>query len=477
MSLIALLLALGGAALADGTALWLSGSPDPNVTPELSASTPERFAPPAAWGEADHRALAHLQEELSAVVPLKDEFDGELQIMRRLEGALGAVDLVRAEDRDLAWRALVFQGYAVHRYFQDTLASDPAAQPWRQPVGTDVAIAAWVRAIALHPERVPTSEELPDEPQRVAFKELRAWLLLQPPATVLAQGLPPGASLLVDGRPTPTARALVPAGVHDLALAVDGAVVQRLRVDLAPGATQVLPFLAPAAQLSALAEPLDQAEGPVLLAPEVVARLDTAQGPVVLVVPGRKEPRRFSVVGSSAVPMDQAPATSGGSAALVLAGGLGGAWVYDGNYVLQNPEAPETVGTANAGAPLLSVGVGGELGAFALGLGLDAALPLGEHHDLPVGEGRMRARLFPHAAIGHRLLQVAVGPLLPWHLGVGPRLRLPLPDLRSGPVEVVASYTHGIALDMTADDGSAFTPGQARLAWVGVGGRLRVGGR
>lgn len=475
MTSLLLALALSAdAALADGTALWLQGSPDPTLTPGMSAATPQRLAPPAAWTEVDDAAVEHLAQELALVGPLKDQLDGELQIMRRLEGALAAVDLVRAQDRDLAWRALVFQGYAVHRYFQDTLATDPAAAPWRQAlggVGGELAVAPWLRAIALDPERVPTAEELPDEPQRVAYTELRARRLLEPGATVQVEG---AATLVVDGRPAPARKALLMPGLHQVALVIDGELAVRERVDLAAGETRTLRPLASAARLQALGETLAAAKGPVLLAPEVLARLEGLEAPVALLVEVDGDTRRFDVVGTSAVPLQVERERRGeGGPALVVGASVGGGWVYDGNFVLQNEDAPESVGTANAGAPVGALSLGGEVGAFAFGLGVDLAVPVGAHHDLPVGEGRMRARPFPHVALGHRLIQVAAGPLLPWHLGVGPRLSLPLPDLRSGPLQLVASYTHGINLPLTDEAGADFEPGQARLAWLGVGGRWR----
>lgn len=474
--MISLLLALAlaaSAALADGTALWLVGSPDPTRTPGQATVTPTLLAPPAAWTEVDDAAVAHLATELAAVGPLKDELDGELQIMRRLEGALAAVDLVRAQDRDLAWRALVFQGYAVHRYFQDTLATDPAAAPWRQALGgtgTELVVAPWLRAIALDPERIPTAEELPDEPERVAYTELRARRLLEPGATVQVEG---AATLVVDGRPAPARKALLTPGTHHITLIVDGELVSRARVDLAAGETRTLRPMASAARLEALAETLAAAKEPVLLPPEVLARLEGAATPITLVVDLRGEPRIFDLIGSSAVPRPAATPGPGAGAALVLSGSLGGGWIYDGSFVLENPDAPETVGAANAGSPVGSLALGGEVGAFAFGLGLDLALPLGAHHDLPVGDGRLRARPFPHLAIGHRLVQVAVGPLLPWHLGVGPRLSLPLPDLRAGPLQVTAAYTQGVALPLTAADGETFQAAPARMGWVGIGGRWR----
>ncbi|MDP6931464.1 MAG: hypothetical protein QGG40_01050, partial [Myxococcota bacterium] len=81
----------------------------------------------AGWSEQDDGAIATLGQELEEVRPLLEVFDGELEIIRRLGSALSDVQVIRPEDRDLVFEALAFQGFSIHRYFQDTLATDPTA--------------------------------------------------------------------------------------------------------------------------------------------------------------------------------------------------------------------------------------------------------------------------------------------------------------------------------------------------------------
>lgn len=464
-----------------GTALWLDATPDPTLLPELRASTPGRVAPSAAWAEPDARTLSHLASELEAVRPLRHELDGELQIMRRLGAALAELGTVRAQDRDLVYRALCLQGYAVRRYFQDDLATDPAAAELRLDLQGEPVVGAWVDAIALDPDRLPTLDELPDEPELLAFQELRARLLLLPPATVSFTDLPPEVRLVVRGQPAPADRVQLTPGLHHLALVRGQEIVQRERVRLAPGQELHLPYLAPREDLVALARDLSTQPPVVALSEPVVARLATLEGPVELVISGRKGPLRYQVIGGSAVARQEPPSPRGerrgGRTGLALHAALGGAWLYDGDYLLQNLEAgaTEQASTVNAVAPAATVGLTGIFGPVALGLGLDSSYPLGEFHHLPVGDTVVRARLFPHLAVGHPLVRIAAGALLPWHLGVGPRLHLPLPSTRSGPLELVAAYTHGLPLSMTAADGQGeFTAAEARMAWIGLGGRLRL---
>ena len=463
-----------GLAHAEGTALWLNGSPDPTETPGKKTATPEQLAPSVAWSATDSRAIDHLAEELEAVQPLKDVFDGELQILRRLNAALAQVSAVRATDRDLVWRALVLEGYAAHRYFQDGLATDKNAEPYRVPVRDREEILPWVDAIAFDSDRVPTSAEIPDEPELKAYQELRARMLLVPPGAVVAQNLVSGARLVVDGREAPADRAELLPGRHLVAITEAGVIAARQEIRLDSGGEKAVSLLAMAEDLVALAAPLSDRPRALLLTAPVLARLAQAEAPVELILEGPRRPIHYELVDSSAV-LAEKERPEGRPVGLIAHAIVGGGWVYDGDYLLQNVDqgAPSSVGTVNAGSPIGSASVAAALGPLALGLGLDVAFPLGDFHDLPVGESRLRARLFPHVEIGHPNLSLAVGPMLPWHLGVGGRLHLPLFPLWHGPVEVMAAYTQGIPLTFQRGEGEPeFKASSASMAWVGVGGRL-----
>ncbi|MCB9779231.1 MAG: hypothetical protein H6742_11760 [Alphaproteobacteria bacterium] len=475
------LLALAAPALADGSAVWLMGAPMPAATPDRGVVALAELAPSQQWTDDDAAAVQRLSDELQAVLPLKDEFDGELQIMRRLEAAIAAVDVIRPEDRALVHRARLFQGYAVHRYFQDTLATDPAAASWRIELGGRTEVRAWVDAVAIDPDRSPEMADLPDEPQRLAYQETRARLLLQPLASLRLDGLPAGAVVRVDGRDVAGSPMKLAAGRHDVAVLVDDRVTGRWDLELTPGQTQSAPYLASADELRQVGAVLLGGPESVLLSPSVAARLATIDGPVSLLVPGKREPLRYEVDGNAAVRFQgDGPADEGDRRGLAFAGqvAVGAGWTYDGEFLIQNVDdgALSENATVNAISPTATLGAGLEWRALAVGLGADLALPVGDFHDLPVGDTRYRVRAYPHVAVGHRLLQVTAGPMFPWRLGLGARANVPLPDLVGGPLYLVAAYVEGLPLDGTYGDGATpFEPTSARTAWLGIGGRLRIG--
>ncbi|MFN7146438.1 MAG: hypothetical protein ACK4YP_21875, partial [Myxococcota bacterium] len=139
---MSLILLLASTALADRV-LW-TAPPDP-----ASAAAVARVLPGATSAPLDTLvsgrtaalrgdAIDVVRTELAEVRPLAHEFDGELQIMARLAKATGDVPLLRSEEeRNLLRRALLFQGFAVHRYFQDKLGTEAAAAPYRTGAGDE----------------------------------------------------------------------------------------------------------------------------------------------------------------------------------------------------------------------------------------------------------------------------------------------------------------------------------------------------
>ncbi len=467
MSLMALMV---GAAWA-GTAVWLGGELDPAATP---GHTPVAVADVGAaprFTDADSAAVRALLDEHARCRPMLDEFDGELAIIRGLDGALDAVTLVRPSDVDAVWSALVLQGLAVHRYFPDLSAADAAQAGVARTLSARPENRPWADAIALLPDRMPSEAELGDEAARRAYQEQRARALMVKAGAVELTGLPDGATVVVDGRPQAGARAMVPGGRHRVSVEVGGDVHLRARVDVAPGEVAAVPYLAVSADVAALAPRLAEAGAAVRLEPAVVARLATFEGPVFLVAPGKRGPRVFEVKDGVAVLAD-APARSAPSRerrpSLLVA--VAEAGVYDGDYLLQNVDqgATEDVSTVNAGAPV--VGVGGEvpLGPVAAGAGVDLLFPLGDFHSLPSGDRTLRLRAHPYAAVGAGPVRATVGWWTPWHLGVGLRGALPL----TGPLSLAGAYVHGLGLTRARDTGPDFTPAASRVGWLGVQARL-----
>ena len=469
MSLILLSL-LSGPGLAGGTAVWLDDVPDPLLTPDLHALTAAQVAPSVPWDTSDTRAIAALEETLSAVRPLKDELDGEPQILYRLDAALGSVEVMRPEDRETVYRALVFQGYAADRLFQDSLADDPAAAAYRTALGDRPSVRAWVDAVAMAPDRTPTAEEIPDEPQRLAYLELRAAALLQKPASLALEGLPEDAATLVDGLLVDGDRVVLAPGRHRIHVAVDGVIALRRVIDVRAGDQLSLTWRATAEELVALSALLETSSTVPLPSP-VRARLDTLEAPVVLIVSGKRAPLRYAITGAHAVLQEGEPRAERSPGALSARAAVGGGWLYDGEFLLQNVEdgAVSAMGTVNAAAVVVGLSTAASRGPFEVAIGVDLTRPGGAFHDLPIADERLRLRAFPYLQVGHPRLGVAGGVLFPWHYGVGPRAGWPLTDH----LGLVGSYTHGIPMTLSRATGEPdFAPSAARSAWLGIEGRL-----
>ena len=121
--------------------------------------------------------------------------------------------------------------------------------------------------------------------------------------------------------------------------------------------------------------------------------------------------------------------------------------------------------TVNAGAPAGSISGAYEAGRYAIGVGIDAQLALGDFHSLPTGDTDTRLFLYPHIAGGLPFLQATVGPLFPWYLGLGLRAHVPI----FAPFELFASGMYGVPLDRPRADGQAtFEPLPLFGAWGGA---------
>lgn len=462
MSLIFLTLA---EAMADGTAIWLSTTPDPTLDPSATHIPATDLLPAPAWTDEDARAIENLAAELAEVEPLLDVFDGELQIMLRLEQALSHIEAVRPEDRDLIYRALLFQGLAVSRYFQDGLATESGAESYRTVITREVEVRPWIDAVAFDPQREPGLEEIPEEPELLKFQEVRARHLLRTTTPISSQ-LPPGARLVVDGQEAvgDTVQALP--GRHWVSLTIGGQLVARaqaLTEKSGPFSFQ-RPVLSP--DLEALAEGMSAGSASIALSAATQSALAALEAPVLLHTGEGRRLQTYMVSGDHATPWIEEATTETG---LGWRLSVGTGWLYDGDFYLQNASdgAPGEVSTVNAITPLLSAGLEWQLGMPVIGVGVDTLLPTGEWHDLPTGDTRIRIRPYPHLSAGIEHLQVTAGVLLPWHIGVGPRAHLTL--VESLGLTMTGAYIYGIPLSLSHEDGSTFTPETSQTAWLSIG--------
>lgn len=455
---------------AAGTAVWLSGRVDPSALPDARHLDPDQLAPDLSFSSRDAQAIAFLASELEAVRPLLDVFDGELQILRRLDVALDTVELLREEDRDLVFRARALQGLAAWRFFGEELTAAEAAT-WRvslrDAAGVEqIANRAWADAIALDPDRLPTADILPDDGARQAFQALRARMLILPDATVVVPDLPSDSRLVVDGRAQATDRARLLPGEHRIAIESEAGTRQRLRQRLDGGQTLRVQAGVTAADLRAAAFGLDP-KASTALAPILAERLASLDAPVTLFVSGETGTRRYTFDQGVATPTERAPNERAAPSRVVLRGGLSAAWLSDGEWYLQHAAdgAPHTVGTVNGLLPGMHLGAQANLGPVALGLGLDGRMGVGEFQSLRVGDAEpQRVRLYPHLSAGLPWLQATVGAALPWRAGLGARAHLPI----AGPLEWSSGFLYELGVTIPRPESEAFDPQDALSAWTGL---------
>jgi hypothetical protein len=429
------------------------------------------------WSADDDRALAAVDEVLREVRPYERRLDGELLILRDLAGPIAAVGALRDDaDRARLFAALAYQGFAVNRYYGETLGSDEQAAPWRQAFDGQVLELPWVDAAALEPGKEISPYEIAEAPQRVAYERVRQQVGAALPASLVPKNLPPGAALVVDGResaPGPAGNVKVPPGRHLAHAEVGGQIVARWDVRLAPGESADL--VAPAADPAWQAMLADLRPGAALPA-ELAAVVD---GELWIATPAadRGDPPTVVAIRNGAVapvPLDRAPAPQNrapdhgkrrGSLALAATGG----WFYSGDFYTQNAvEAPHERSTVNAATAGLAAELDLDVGPVRLGVGADAVYTPGPYHVARFGDATTRIRPYPHVAAGLRAVQATAGWVFPQHPAVGLQGAIPL----IGPLELVASAAFGLPRSGERSDGSRWDT--ERLAWAmgGVGARF-----
>ncbi|MEY3210520.1 MAG: hypothetical protein RIT28_1001 [Pseudomonadota bacterium] len=370
MSLIPLLFVCAAQAAEEGALLWLDQVPDPRVHPELRPLAADSVAPNQDWGSADQAAIYQLSAELTALRPLLDEFDGELQIMSRLDAVINDLPALQTPaHRALLVEALALQGLAVYRYFQDGLATDPAAAPYRVEVAGQVMVKAWVDAVALDADHIPL--ELVDPGAVTTFDAARATLLGAKRAAVKVNDAPEGLMLIVDGgEPVSAERPVyVTPGQHYALAVMDGVVVGRARARIEAGESLSLALPLMSSELSSLALTLAQGPEGLALSPRVAETLALAPQPLFLAAQGPDGLFVYRLQGAAVTLVERPEVTPKGQR-LSLTVALGGGWVYDGEYFLQNVDdgAPYTQATVNHGAAFASVGARTGV-ALVVGLG------------------------------------------------------------------------------------------------------------
>lgn len=418
-------------------------------------------------------AIDTLRRELEAVRPLVKEFDGELQIISRLAKATADVTGLRtAEDTELLWRALCFQGFAVHRYFGERLGTDPAAAPYRVGEGSSAVVAAWLDAAALFGPREPIAEDVPESNQRIAFDAVRAMVQVMPAATLAVGKLAEGASLTLDGRTVDTTaqtRTIMIPGRHFLEVRVGEMVLLRGNATLGAGATMSAEAPFGPKEMEALASLAAGPDGWAVPA-TAMTPISGANEPVYIGIPKGGKPTLLRVdegTAKSVLLVAEKVASSG----FVGHAAVGGGWLSTGDFFLQNVdgEPPREESTVNAATVAVAGDAEWYTGAFAVSAGVSVELSAGGYHQLPVGDSVTRTFTYAHLGIGTPWIQATVGPLFPWYLGVGLKGRIAV----AGDFELTANGAYGVPMSIAREgEEPAFEPLPVYTAWGGAGWRF-----
>ena len=457
--------------------VWMGAPPPAETEARLlaAAGAEARFITPtqlisASVADADQIATrwSALDKAVEDARPFETRLDGELVIMRDLQGPLDRLLLVRDQkDRDAWFSALAYQGFAVDRFYGESLATDPEAAQWRVDLESGAVEAPWFDAVAIAPTKEVTPYEIAEAPQRVAFGEVRKQAGRVLPASLDVSALPEG-TLMVDGMAVDdggTGTVRVPAGRHLVHLEKDGALLGRWDLRLPAAGNQALTVAVSNKDVLGWLGRLE-AGRPV---PDGLTELVEAVGGEIWVArEGKKDPQVLKVTGGAVSVVELTPMASDsdtGGDGLSVATGVAVGWFQSGDFYLQDPvNAPHSTGTVNAIAPQFSLEVALDRGNLRIVAGGDVSVPLGEFSIAKTGANQLRARPAPFVGAGVRAAQVTAGWVFPYHPAIGVRSAIPL----SGALELRVAGTLGLPLQL----GDYKTEPLGTLV-VGVGGRLR----
>jgi hypothetical protein len=286
-------------------------------------------------------------------------------------------------------------------------------------------------------------------------------------ASLDVRAVPEGAVVYVDGQ-----KALVGAdrtvrvlpGRHWIHAVRRDTVAARWRVDVEPGANEVLQWPETDGAWSALAGGLGTlASTP----PGLGDALDRRGGEVwVARVEPELEVWRVNETRIEPVELPRETKTATTSANDVLTVSVGGGWFYSPDFYLQDPIGTErTVGTVNAAAVALGALWRHTLAPVRVGAGADLLGTFGDVHVARFG-GDEATGLRPHpfAFVGYEEVGLTAGFLFPHHVAVGARGAWRF----AGPVSLTAHGVYGIGLTQQREDTSEFDPENIATAWVTV---------
>lgn len=460
-------------------------APDGEVTQQVGTSaeatgpalsTLDLRAAAHRWSAADDDAYAALDAALRDVRAFETKLDGELIIMEDLEAAIDAIRIIRDEN-DLAkmFSALAYQGFAVDRFFADTLESDDRAAPYRTDLTADVVELPWVDAVALAPDREVTPYDISEAPQRLAYTQVQTQVNNALPARLVPVDFPDDATVVVDGRPADVATTgivTVPPGRHFVHVERNGTIIEAYVVRLQAGERREISNSIDEQAWVNFLRDFDGGNTPPASPPSwLMPSLEALGGEVWLAA---EESRGIRVwkLSPTAITEETLKLTSvagSDSAMWTPWARVAGGWMTSADFYLQDPENVEpTAAAVNAWTMSVAVGLDANVGPLRVGAGIDVQTPMGADHLALTGDGAMRVRPTPHLAAGIPALQVTAGFMFPYHVVLGATTSIPLvsgAELRAGAV-------WGPGPSMTRDDGSTWEGSAVGMAWTGIGWRI-----
>lgn len=289
----------GDTPLASAVVVWTeAGLPSADVQAKIAQLT--GGGQHVTWGEvafqpgdrtqADRLALAAVQTAADAGRKRMDDFEAEPGIAQALRTTVDAVALIADEgDRSVLVHGLALESIAVMRSFPEArFAVIDDAAPFRIVVGDQVTLRPLADLVALDPDRVWTREDLGDGQLLARVQEYQAAVKSLPMGVVHFCAMPPGVSLIVDGRTLPPGVGDLPVwpGHHYAAVRVGNRIAGRAEFNVASGATVEVPALVAGPDIDA-ARALILA-GKLDAMPAAVARALEAVGAI-----GGKAPRVY----------------------------------------------------------------------------------------------------------------------------------------------------------------------------------------
>lgn len=480
LSTLIVALGLGAAPATAAEVVWLT-EPNPAEAARVSAIAGAKGTPitgiafRAAATDAspdDTLAWRRLETTLAAVRAFESRLDGEGLIMRDLAGPIAAITLLQSDnDRARLRQALAYQGFAVHRFAQESLATDAQFADYRVDVNGQTLVSAWVDAAGLDPSYTVTAYDIAEAPERIAYGATAKVVADALPATISANNLP-GGTLYLNGTPhTVDSSGLirVPPGRHLLHLQSAGHILARweLRLNASESATLAMP-IDDNTWKDALAR-LDEGPTPRALVPSVQA----LGGEVWIARDNRGSTKVLRVTpdGVTAVALPRPSERSDTDGTLMISTSVGGGWMWSGDFLASHPDAPATFGTVNAFMPEVAVELTARAGLLVVDAGASLWVPLGTHQTARYGDNELRPRPMPFVAAGLPWVRALGGYLFPHHPLVGLRAELPL---KGNQLALRAEGRLAPAPSGTFRDGSDWQGFAVRSVGVSIVGRATV---